>query len=289
MAILAKVAHGVRSGAVRRVLGALSVLATLSACAGSLATLQMHAEEGDPHAQVALGMAYLEGSGVPRDEAKAVALVREAANAGHAVGQIALGAMYSDGEGVPQDQRTAVDWYRKAAEQGSPLGQLLLGSKYYEGVGVTKDPARALQLFRRAEDGFRSELARDNSDEPRWGLAGAQQGLAQVEYSYGLMHYMGEGATKDDALAFEWYAKAANRGHMLAQFNLASMYLNGEGTPKDDVRAYAWFRLSALQGFEPAERNRSLLRKSLNTKDYFGAESLSRQIQFRLPRLGLPR
>ena len=268
---------------------AAALLVVLSACAAGLASLEKQAEQGDPHAQVALGMAYLRGNGVPQDEQRAVELVRKAADQGHAVGQIALGAMYADGKGVPKDARTAVDWYRKAAEQGSAHGQLLLGAKYYEGEGVAKDSDRALQLIRQAEKKFRDDLAGNSGDTSRRDRAQAEYGLAQAEYSLGLMHYQGEAVPKDDRLAFGWYSKAAKRGHAAAQFNLASMYLNGEGTAKDDVRAYVWFRFSALQGFEEAERNRELLRKSLSFQNHSRAEFESSLIRIGLPRFGEPR
>ena len=276
-------------GPLLALIGAAAMLAILSACAASLASLEKQAETGDPQAQVALGLAYLRGEGASRDERRAVELLRAAANRGHAVGQIALGALYADGQGVPKDARTAVEWYRKAAEQGSAHGQYLLGVKYYEGEGVSKDPDRALQLFRRAEKGYRAQLDGDGGDISRLERARAEYGIAQAEYSLGLMHYLGEAVPKDDRLAFEWYGKAANRGHAEAQYNLASMYLNGEGTSKDDVRAYIWFRLSALQGFERAEHNRELLRKSMSFHDHSKAELESRLIQMRMPRLGLPR
>ena len=75
------------------------------------------AERGDAEAQITLGSLYMEGEGVPKDEAEAVRWFRQAAKQGDATAQFILGVMYVNGEGVPQDATEAVRWYRRAARQ----------------------------------------------------------------------------------------------------------------------------------------------------------------------------
>ena len=70
---------------------------------------------------------YLNGWGVPEDDAEAVKWYRKAAEQGDADAQSNLGGMYANGWGVPEDDGEAVKWYRKAAEQGHASGQYNLG------------------------------------------------------------------------------------------------------------------------------------------------------------------
>ena len=77
------------------------------------------AEQGDARAQFNLGLMYLNGDGVPEDDAEAVKWYRKAAEQGYAAAQDNLGGMYVKGEGVPQYDAAAVKWYRKAGRAGA--------------------------------------------------------------------------------------------------------------------------------------------------------------------------
>ena len=69
--------------------------------------------------------------------------VRQAADQGDAEAQYNLGLMYVNGEGVPKDDAEAVRWYRLAAEQGDASAQHNLGVMYANGRGVLKDSVLA--------------------------------------------------------------------------------------------------------------------------------------------------
>ena len=77
------------------------------------------------------------------DYAKALRLIRPAANDGDAAAQFYLGTMYVTGHGVQQDYSAAALWFRKAAEQGYVLAQTNLGVLYRDGRGVTRDETEA--------------------------------------------------------------------------------------------------------------------------------------------------
>jgi TPR repeat protein len=81
------------------------------------------AKEGNALAQVILGLMYLDGHGVPKDNKTAVKWYTLAAEQGDADAQYNLGVMYENGQGVPQDYKTAVKWYRLAAAQGNATTQ----------------------------------------------------------------------------------------------------------------------------------------------------------------------
>jgi len=76
------------------------------------------AEQGRAAAQYNLGVYYLNGHGVAKDEVEAAKWCLKAAEQGHAAAQYNLGVHYENGRGVAKDEDEAAKWYRKAAEQG---------------------------------------------------------------------------------------------------------------------------------------------------------------------------
>ena len=122
------------------------------------------AERGDTEAQITLGSLYMEGEGVPKDEAEAVRWYRMAAEQGNATAQFFLGVMYVNGDGVPQDATEAVRWYPMAAEQGNANAQFNLGSMYEHGSGVGRDFIRAHKWYNLAASRFQAS-EQDNRDQ----------------------------------------------------------------------------------------------------------------------------
>jgi TPR repeat protein len=72
---------------------------------------------------------YLDGDGVPENDAEAARWFRLAADQGDALAQYNLGTMYYTGRGVPEDDAEAVRWYRLAADQGHAGAQYNLGAR----------------------------------------------------------------------------------------------------------------------------------------------------------------
>lgn len=73
------------------------------------------ARAGNVEAMNNLGMAYLQGRGVPRDPTAAMAYFRDAAAQGHATAANNIGYIYENGLGVNRDHTRAQLWYRRAA------------------------------------------------------------------------------------------------------------------------------------------------------------------------------
>ena len=101
------------------------------------------AEQGNADGEDCLGIAYLYGSGVPKDPVIAVQWFRKAADQGYARAQGNLGGCYLSGEGVIRNLFEAVKWFRKAAEQEDQQSQYLLGECYQNGIGVTQSDVEA--------------------------------------------------------------------------------------------------------------------------------------------------
>src|SRR5205823_4000343 len=91
--------------------------------ATALAELRPLAENGSALAQVALGVMYTNGQGVPQDFKEALRWYRLAANEENGGAQFNIGVMYANGKGVPQDFKEALRWYRLAAQQGETRAQ----------------------------------------------------------------------------------------------------------------------------------------------------------------------
>jgi TPR repeat protein len=70
------------------------------------------------NAEVALGIKYESGIGVPQDYAKALHYYQLSAAQGNALGENDLGFMYEHGNGVPQNYAKALHYYQLAAAQG---------------------------------------------------------------------------------------------------------------------------------------------------------------------------
>ena len=89
----------------------------------ALVQFRKAAERNYAPAQSNLGTMYMNGQGIPKDDAQALFWLRKSADQNYAPAQNNLGVMYQSGAGVPKDIQMAIAWYRKAAEQGNPLAQ----------------------------------------------------------------------------------------------------------------------------------------------------------------------
>jgi len=190
------------------------------------------AEQGNARAQVALGLMYNRGAGVPQDASEAVRLFELAAAQGYVNGQFNLGVMYGLGRGVPQDSTMTALWYSLAAEQGHVKAQYNLGSMYAHGEGVTQNKFEAGIWYRRA----------------------ANQGFSPAQFNLGLMYYEGDGWLLGGyPEAMELFRAAAKQGHANAQLNLGLMYYWGEGTARDLISAHMWMTIARESGAADAD------------------------------------
>ena len=62
---------------------------------------------------------------------------------GHCEGQCRVGLAYEQGSGVPRNEILAAVWYRRAALRGHGEAQYRLGGLYASGLGVMQDEAQA--------------------------------------------------------------------------------------------------------------------------------------------------
>ena len=225
-----------------------------------------------PPAQFYLGISYLDGRGVFKDEKEAIVWYRKAAEQGLPGAQRDLGLCYEKGQGVAKDEKEAVAWYRKAAEQANPTAQLYLGICYEDGYGVVKDQKEAVIWYRRAaeqanptaqfnlgicyEDGY--GVVKDQKEAVIWYRRAAEQGNPTAQIKLGICYSNGYGVVQDDKEAIIWCRKSAEQGNPKAQFNLGFCYTMGRGVVKDEKEAVVLYRKAAEQGHREAQFNLGL-------------------------------
>ncbi|MEI6984511.1 MAG: tetratricopeptide repeat protein [Rhodospirillaceae bacterium] len=84
------------------------------------------------------------------DDAKVMALYRQAADAGSPVGAFALGQIYRLGAGTEHSDTLAAFWYGEAARAYYPPAEMNFGVMQLRGVGLHPDPIAGLAMIRRA-------------------------------------------------------------------------------------------------------------------------------------------
>lgn len=77
------------------------------------------AEQGLPQSQYNLGVLYMNGQGVAKDEAQAFQWFKLATDQNFAVAQYYLGLLYMNGQGVKKSMDEAIKWFKRAAQNGN--------------------------------------------------------------------------------------------------------------------------------------------------------------------------
>jgi hypothetical protein len=138
------------SGRIRvgRYAGLLLVLAA-GACADAAPPERSTADVDSGHFDVALARMYLDGDGVPRDDAKAFYLLSNGSIVGDVDAKEMLGRLYADGRGTRRDDDLAITLFRAAADGGNVTALTDLGGMLEAGRGTPADAQSALDLYQR--------------------------------------------------------------------------------------------------------------------------------------------
>jgi TPR repeat protein len=205
----------------------------------------------DPFVQYCVGLNYLTGQSVRKDNATAVVWFQKAAMAGQTGAMVALGYSYEKGRGVAVDVPRALDWYRKAASLNYADGLYNLARAYKDGIGMAPNPGEARRYMELAagagsEEAKRALLIMGKPSGP----APGGDLFAQGANLYRAKNYAG---------AFQLFMKAANEGNARAQLQVASQYERGEGVPRNGPEAVRWYQKSAAGGDSQAMKNVGLL------------------------------
>ena len=187
------------------------------------ADLDTWAAKGDADAQFELGLRYLTGEGLKKDEKIGKEWMEKAAAQKHLRAQFVMGSLYEDGVGVKKDESKAVEWYRKAAENGFAPAQFATAMAYDLGRGIKQDAVKATEWLEKA----------------------AEQNHPQAQTALASKYERGVGATKNPSKAALFYLRAAQQDFVQAMSRLANLYYTGSGVPLDYRRAGAWYQRAA--------------------------------------------
>jgi uncharacterized protein len=210
--------------------------------ASDISKLEGLAEKGEPSAQLALGLAYQNGRGVPQNDAVAVGWYRKAAEAGNSEAQNDLGVMYMNGWGVNKDKQEAVRRYHIAAKQKNAHAMFNLGAAYYNGDGVGIDDVRAFAWFLLAQDrGSASANDAVERAERELGPLAVDSAITEIVE----MYFQGDELNRDNKEAIRWLHKVAENGDVHSELLLAGILMNE--TPPDYSEARQWCEAALKQ------------------------------------------
>lgn len=178
-----------------------------------------------------LGINYENGTGVEKDECKAIEWYEKAADLNDAIAMRCLGVNYENGTGVEKDECKAVEWYEKAANLNDAIAIRCLGVNYENGIGVEKDEQKAIECYQRA----------------------AQMNEITAMYNLGYCYYVGIGTPRNYDMAFVWFTKASNLGSSQAALLLGKCYEKGYGTEVDIAHAIKIYEKIAEDGTDNGE------------------------------------
>ena len=86
------------------------------------------AAQGNPRAQFDLGLMYLQGNGVVKNERLAFNYFHKAARKNHAEAKFQMGLSFAQGKGVRKQSQLARYWFKLAAKAGHPKAMAYLAS-----------------------------------------------------------------------------------------------------------------------------------------------------------------
>ena len=182
---------------------------------------------GRADAQVILGQWLLDGHGVARNAAGALAWFLKAAAQGQSMGMNMAGRCFENGWGIEANNFVAANWYRQAADQGLDAGMYNYANLLATGKGAKQDPATALQWYRRA----------------------AALGHAKSMTKIGHFYEDGRVVAQDTVAATLWFEGGARGGDFRGQFNYAGM-LAASGRMDEALDWLHKVPLTATPGFK---------------------------------------
>jgi len=201
----------------------LASLQARPAGAAPLDKLSALANAGMPNAQLMIGLKYLSGDGVAKNDGEAAKWIARSATSGNAVAEYWLGSLYQHGRGVAADPAQSLSWFEKSAAQGNRKAMHNLAIAYADGRGVAKDFMVAA----------------------RWFTQAAQLGYVDSQFNLAVLYERGDGVPQSLLDAYKWYSIAAAQGDTESK---ARMDAIATQLSADDLAAAQ----KAAQTFKPA-------------------------------------
>ncbi|MCA1869578.1 sel1 repeat family protein [Agrobacterium genomosp. 3] len=192
------------------------------------------AEAGISAAKVGLGFLYANGSGITKNEARAYALFKEAAEAKDLQGYMEAGRAMYFGIGTNQDFKAAYPYLKTAAEADLPEAQYIVGFMLARGQGTDKSESAAVNMLTKASDA----------------------GILSAKAELGWMIYRGVGVTADRAKGRKLLDEAAQEGNTAAKDYIASLAQPTLPELSSNVPGEVQADVQKLSGDQPFNLNR---------------------------------
>jgi len=180
-----------RSEALQTLAPVTASRAVVARAAGTpLDQLTARAEAGEPNAELAIAIKYLDAPAARRDPTAGFRWMSRAALHGNPVAQYKLGTLYLKGDGIVASAGQAMRWYEAAAVQGNRRAMHDLAIAYAQGLGGAKNLAEAV----------------------RWLSRAASLGYVDSQFDLAVLYERGEGVPQSLLDAYKWYAIAGAQG-----------------------------------------------------------------------------
>ena len=214
----------------------------------SVQWLEKSAHQGLSQSEYLLGVGYLNGEGVQKDEKTGLAWIAKSAEHDYADAQWFLGRRYlTQGNGT-EDLKSGLELLQRAADQKHARACQDLGECYADGIAVECNPEEATKWFATAalETGHLAPTEQLGK-HPLW----ASNPEEQVETA--LRYMKGDGLPENLVNAIWLFKKAALKGHAGGQYWMGHCHRFGLGVEKDYEKSLDYYRRSAAQGYAEAE------------------------------------
>jgi TPR repeat protein len=178
-----------------------------------------------------LGIMFLEGQGIPKNEAEGYRWIRMAAEKGDPRASYLCGLLLCQGRGVSTNSEEGIQWLKKSAAMGNSTAEAKLGQDYLIGDdGVKKDPEAAFPLIKKA----------------------AEMGSPWACAAMGHFYFYGQHVAIDNKKAIVWLKKSIDLGEFDACGEFGDVLLQA-GDPY-----YAFIFLNLAKGGSYARLNMAL-------------------------------
>jgi len=200
-----------------------------------------------------------------KDYKNAAEYFRKAAEDGHADAQFNLGILYIKGLGVPKNNEDALRWLGKAAGQGHTGAKKELGLIQSGDQGAKKGVGKNLELLREIIETsdektkimmrlFSTQMGiPQGQDESAFIRKLAEDGDLDMQASIARSYQFGDQYRQNYEEALKWYTKLAAQEDRSAQCKVGEFFFMGYGTAINLAEAEKWWRKAAINGDENAQ------------------------------------
>ncbi|KAI7874789.1 uncharacterized protein EV154DRAFT_526963 [Mucor mucedo] len=156
-----------------------------------------------------------------------------------------IGMLYLCGTGVKKQEETACQWLTRSAERNDLSSQLELGIFYQKSIASQRDYEKSMHWFEKAADTTitTTTIATGNNEQGK-----NIEKMAVAQYYIGMFYKYGLKVSVNYKLAWQWFGKSADNGCLLGKMEIGLMYYQGMYVPKDEERGMRLLKFLVSDG-----------------------------------------